>query len=57
MSYACAIEEGLFDPLRAGDPPVVGIVRDGKLLLDVRALAEDEIGEVADAVAAARRSV
>jgi L-seryl-tRNA(Ser) seleniumtransferase len=57
VSYACAIGEGLFDPLRTGQPPVVGIVRDGKLLLDVRALAEDEIAEVADAVAAARRAV
>ena len=53
-SYACAIEEALFDPLRAGDPPVVGIVRDGRLLLDVRALADGEIDEVATAVAAAR---
>ena len=53
-SFACAIEEALFDPLRAGEPPVVGIVRDGRLLLDVRALADGEIGEVAAAVAAAR---
>ena len=53
-SYACAIEEVLFDPLRAGEPPVVGIVRDGRLLLDVRALADSEIDEVAAAVVAAR---
>jgi len=53
-SFACAIEEALFDPLRAGEPPVVGIVRDGRLLLDVRALADSEIDEVAAAVAAAR---
>ena len=53
-SFACAIEEALFDPLRAGEPPVVGIVRDGRLLLDVRALADGEIDEVAAAVAAAR---
>ncbi len=53
-SYACAIEEALFVPLRAGEPPVVGIVRDGRLLLDVRALADEEIDEVATAVAAAR---
>jgi len=53
-SYACAIEEALFDPLRAGEPPVVGIVRDGRLLLDVRALADSEIDEVAAAVVAAR---
>jgi L-seryl-tRNA(Ser) seleniumtransferase len=53
-SFACAIEESLFDPLRAGEPPVVGIVRDGRLLLDVRALADGEIDEVAAAVVAAR---
>ena len=41
-------------PLRTGEPPVVGIVRDGKLLLDCRTLADDEVDEVASAVAAAR---
>jgi L-seryl-tRNA(Ser) seleniumtransferase len=56
-SFACAVEEPLFDPLRAGEPPVVGIVRDGRLLLDVRALGESEIDEVAAAVAAARSSL
>ncbi len=40
QSYACAMEEELFDPLRLGEPPVVGIVRDGRLLLDVRALTD-----------------
>jgi L-seryl-tRNA(Ser) seleniumtransferase len=53
-SFACAIEQELFDPLRAGEPPVVGIVRDGRLLLDVRALADSELDELAAAVAAAR---
>jgi L-seryl-tRNA(Ser) seleniumtransferase len=53
-SYACAVEEGLADGLRAGDPPVVGIVRDGRLLLDCRTLADDEIDEVARAIASAR---
>ena len=53
-SYACAVEEELFDPLRLGEPPVVGIVRDGRLLLNVRALADDEVDEVAAAVTAAR---
>ena len=42
-SFACAVEEQLFDPLRLGEPPVVGIVRDGRLLLDVRALADAEV--------------
>ncbi|RDI75885.1 selA: L-seryl-tRNA selenium transferase [Gaiella occulta] len=53
-SFACALEEELSALLRTGEPPVVGIVRDGRLLLDVRALREDEIDEVAAAVAAAR---
>ena len=53
-SFACAVEESLFDPLRRGEPPVVGIVRDGRLLLDVRSLAEGEIDEVAAAVSAVR---
>ena len=49
-SWACAVEELLAEPLRAGDPPVLGIVRDGKLLLDMLALPDDEIDEVAAAV-------
>jgi L-seryl-tRNA(Ser) seleniumtransferase len=53
-SFACAVEEELAAPLRLGDPPVVGIVRDGHLLLDCRTLAEGEIDDVAAAVAAAR---
>jgi L-seryl-tRNA(Ser) seleniumtransferase len=53
-SSACAIEEALAAPLRAHEPPVVGIVRDGRLLLDCRTLADGEIDEVADAVRACR---
>jgi L-seryl-tRNA(Ser) seleniumtransferase len=53
-SFACAIEESLAAPLREGAPPVVGIVRDGKLLLDCRTLAETEIDEVAAAVTRCR---
>ena len=53
-SFACALEERLAGPLRAGDPPVVGIVRDGRLLLDCRTLAESEIEEAAAAVLACR---
>ena len=49
-SFACAIEESLAAPLRVADPPVVGIVRDGKLLLDCLTLSDDEIDEVAAAV-------
>jgi len=53
-SFAAAVEEELASPLREGDPPVVGIVRDGRLLLDCRTLRDDELDEVAAAVAAAR---
>jgi L-seryl-tRNA(Ser) seleniumtransferase len=54
-SFACAVDEGLAVPLRLGDPPVVGIVRDGKLLLDCRTLRDDELEEVAAAVQGGRR--
>jgi L-seryl-tRNA(Ser) seleniumtransferase len=53
-SFACAVEEELAAPLRAGEPPVVGIVRDGRLLLDCRTLSDPEVDEVAAAVAGAR---
>jgi L-seryl-tRNA(Ser) seleniumtransferase len=53
-SFACAIEESLAAPLRNQDPPVVGIVRDGRLLLDCRTLADDELADVAAAVSACR---
>ena len=49
-SFACAVEESLAASLRGGAPPVVGIVRDGRLLLDCRTLGDDEIDEVAAAV-------
>ena len=53
-SYACALEEGLAAPLRSAEPPVVGIVRDGLLLLDCRTISDDEVEEVAAAVKACR---
>src|SRR5215211_537725 len=53
-SFACALEEELSAPLRAADPPVVGIVRDGVLLLDCRTISDDEVDEVAEAVRACR---
>jgi L-seryl-tRNA(Ser) seleniumtransferase len=53
-SFACAVEEELATPLRNGDPPVVGIVRDGRLLLDCRTLTDDEADHAAAAVSAAR---
>ena len=49
-SFACAVEESLGPKLRTCDPPVIGIVRDGRLLLDCRTLADDELDAVAAAV-------
>jgi L-seryl-tRNA(Ser) seleniumtransferase len=53
-SFACALEEELAAPLRLGEPPVVGIVRDRMLLLDCRTLSDAEVAEVAEAVLACR---
>jgi L-seryl-tRNA(Ser) seleniumtransferase len=56
-SYACALEEELAAPLRSAEPPVVGIVRDGLLLLDCRTISDAEVEEVARAVATTRAQV
>ena len=53
-SFACAIEESLAAPLSGQNIPVVGIVRDGRLQLDCRTLADDELDDVAAAVSACR---
>jgi len=53
-SFACAVDEELAAPLRGNEPPVVGIVRDGRLLLDCRTLTDEEADEVAAAVRACR---
>jgi L-seryl-tRNA(Ser) seleniumtransferase len=53
-SYACSLEEELAAPLRSAEPPVVGIVRDGRLLLDCRTISDDEVEEVARAVSVTR---
>ena len=53
-SCACVVEEELAAPLRGGEPPVVGIVRDGRLLLDCRTLTEAEVDEVVEAVETCR---
>ncbi|MFL5918713.1 MAG: L-seryl-tRNA(Sec) selenium transferase [Gaiellaceae bacterium] len=53
-SYACAIEEGLGARLRESDPPIVGIVRDGRLLLDCRTLTDADVDDVAEAIRACR---
>jgi L-seryl-tRNA(Ser) seleniumtransferase len=53
-SFACAVEESLAEPLRAGEPPVVGVVRDGRLLLDCLTLTDAQAEDAAAAVARAR---
>jgi L-seryl-tRNA(Ser) seleniumtransferase len=53
-SFACALEESLAEPLRAGEPPVVGVVRDGRLLLDCLTLTDEEAEEAAAEVNARR---
>jgi L-seryl-tRNA(Ser) seleniumtransferase len=53
-SFACAVEESLAGPLRRGRPPVIGVVRDGRLLLDCRTLTDAELEEVAEAVRSCR---
>ena len=53
-SFACAVEEELAAPLRVGEPPMVGVIRDGRLLLDCRTLTDAEAEEAAALVRAAR---
>jgi L-seryl-tRNA(Ser) seleniumtransferase len=52
-SWACALPLELAEPLRRGEPAVVGIVRDDRLLLDCRTITEAEVEEAAAAVRAA----
>jgi L-seryl-tRNA(Ser) seleniumtransferase len=56
-SFACTVAvasaEALHQKLRASNPPVIGRVADGLLLLDVRCLNDDELPVVARAVATA----
>jgi L-seryl-tRNA(Ser) seleniumtransferase len=56
-SFACAVEESLAEPLRLAEPAVVGVVRDGKLLLDCRTVREEELERLVAAVETARRRV
>jgi L-seryl-tRNA(Ser) seleniumtransferase len=53
-SFACAVEEDLAARLRAAEPPVVGVIRDGRLLLDCRTLTDAEAEEAAHAVTQCR---
>ena len=49
-STAVSLPERLAGPLRRGEPPVVGRVEGGRLLLDLRAVPPDLDGEVLAAV-------
>ncbi|UQU61464.1 L-seryl-tRNA(Sec) selenium transferase [Couchioplanes caeruleus] len=51
-SWAVALPEAWADPLRLGDPPVVGRVVRGRLLLDLRCIAPERDADVVAAVAA-----
>ncbi|MGZ4275208.1 MAG: L-seryl-tRNA(Sec) selenium transferase [Solirubrobacteraceae bacterium] len=51
---AVALEAALAEPLRSGDPAVVGRLSDGRLLLDVRTLTDAEAEQAGAAVRAAR---
>jgi len=51
---AVAVEAALAEPLRRGDPAVVGRLSEGRLLLDVRTVTDAEAELVAAAVRAAR---
>jgi L-seryl-tRNA(Ser) seleniumtransferase len=53
-SFACAVEEELAVKLRAADPPVIAIVRDGRTLLDCRTVSDDEVDEVARVISECR---
>ena len=53
-SFACTVEEELAAALRAHEPPVIAVVRDGRTLLDCRTLTDAEADEVAEAVVACR---
>ncbi len=54
VSYACALEggdpQGLQDALRAAEPPIIARVSEGRVLLDVRCLGEEQLGDVAGVV-------
>jgi L-seryl-tRNA(Ser) seleniumtransferase len=53
-SFACAVDQSLAVPLRVHEPPVVGVVRGRRLLLDCRTLTDAEADEVAAAILALR---
>jgi L-seryl-tRNA(Ser) seleniumtransferase len=51
---AIALPEALAEPLRRGDPPLLGRIEDGRLLIDPRTLADDELEAAAAAIRSSR---
>jgi L-seryl-tRNA(Ser) seleniumtransferase len=58
-SFACILSVGepdvFLERLRSAEAPVIGRIVDGEVVLDVRCLAEDEVGLVAEAVVGTAR--
>jgi L-seryl-tRNA(Ser) seleniumtransferase len=54
VALDAASPDALAAALRAGEPAVVGRIEGGRLLLDPRTLADDELERVAAAVGRAR---
>jgi L-seryl-tRNA(Ser) seleniumtransferase len=58
-SFACILKVGapdvFLDRLRGAESPVIGRIADGEVVLDVRCLAEEELGPVAEAVVGTAR--
>ncbi len=58
-SFACILKveepDVFLERLRGAEVPVIGRIADGEVLLDVRCLAEEEIGQVAEAVVGTAR--
>ncbi len=55
MEHADLAADELERRARAANPPVIGFIRTGKFRLDVRTLADDELGEVVAALEQAHR--
>jgi L-seryl-tRNA(Ser) seleniumtransferase len=56
-SWACVLEgeaEALATRLRTGEPSVLARIEDGRLVLDVRCIADPDVSRLAAAVVAAR---
>ncbi|HET6346859.1 MAG TPA: L-seryl-tRNA(Sec) selenium transferase, partial [Myxococcota bacterium] len=58
-SFACILKLGepdvFLERLRGAEMPVIGRIADGEVVLDVRCLAEEELGQVAKAIGTARQ--